>query len=80
MTKLDKPVKRESYSSVRERGSSRPLVVELHPTFMRLRLKGRRHFVVVAYDAVYSLGAKLLAAETRRDKVAERVRRKKERI
>lgn len=38
-----------------------PLVVELHPRHLTLRVKGERSFVAVPYDAIRDLGRKLEA-------------------
>jgi hypothetical protein len=51
------PVRRET--DVHYRG--RALVVELHPGFLTLKEKGKRYRVSVGYDAILSLGFKLLA-------------------
>ena len=56
MTKLGKPVTRET--AVMERGD--PLVVELHPKYLVLRLKGKRTSAVnVPYDSAYDPGRRL---------------------
>lgn len=56
MTKLDSnhPLIRETALS--ERG--RPILVELHPGFLILRLKGKRDRYSVPYDAVLWLAIK----------------------
>lgn len=50
----------------------RPLVVELHPTFLRMREKGRRFTVDVDYRAVYDLGFKILDRQKRAEKAAQK--------
>lgn len=57
MTKLDgeKPVVRET--AALERG--RAIVVELHPRYLRLRLKGLHGGVNVDYESVLALARKL---------------------
>jgi hypothetical protein len=70
MTKADKPVRRETYSTVRERGASRPIILEIHATFITIRLKGTRHHYTVTHDQLYSLGAKNAAA-ARREEMAK---------
>lgn len=72
MTKADKPVRRETYSSVRERGASLPLIVELHPTFLRVRPKKCRYFFTVTYDQIWNLGAQNEAEAKRRAKAQAR--------
>lgn len=57
MTKLTRTVSRETASM--ERGS--PIVIELHPKHMLLRLKGERRGVCLAYDAARDLALKLEA-------------------
>lgn len=75
MTKLDKPVKRESYTSVRERGQSRPIVIEIHPTLVRLRLRGCRHAVIVTIDQLWTLGNKNAAEQIRRERIEAKKKR-----
>lgn len=72
MTKADKPVRRETYARVRDCGQSRPLIVELHPTFAIFRQKGRRTKLTVEYGAIYDLAAKLAARERKREKDEKR--------
>jgi hypothetical protein len=38
-----------------------PLIVELHPRHLTLRVKGEHSFVAVPYDAIRYLGQKLAA-------------------
>ena len=72
MTTTTKPVRRETFASVRERGRIRPLVIELNTTYLRVRLKGSRRFYTVTYDQVWGLGARNAAEERRREKAAAR--------
>ena len=72
MTTTAKPVRRETFSSVRERGQSRPLMIELHSTWMRLRLKGKRNFYTVTYDQLWTLGAKNAVEDRHRLKIEAR--------
>jgi hypothetical protein len=55
MTKITKPLVRET--DVTER--SEAIVVELHPKYLLLRLKGRRGGVTVDYATVLDLARKL---------------------
>jgi hypothetical protein len=64
VTRLTKPVKRETATVVRHRA----LMAELHAGYLTLREKGRRAGVSVDYRAIYDLGWKMLA----RQKAAER--------
>jgi len=73
MTRLDKPVRRETATLKRDQGRTRALLVELHPSHIELRLKGTRRRLAVPYDAVYDLASKLLARAERE----ERANRKK---
>jgi hypothetical protein len=52
-----KPIRRQT--ATLDHGT--PLVVELHPRHLTVRVKGERKFVVVDYDAIWSLGQKLQA-------------------
>lgn len=64
MTKADKPVKRETYSSYR----GRPLIIEIHPTFMRIRTKKSQTYYTVTYDQLWTLGARNQAEARRKEK------------
>lgn len=76
MTKADKPVVRETYSSVRQGGKTRPLVVEIHPTFITVRPKGTRKSYAVTMDQLFTLGARNAAEQIRRDRLQARKERK----
>ena len=43
----------ETSCQVMERGRHRPVVVQLYPSYLELRLKGCRHAVVLGYDGIY---------------------------
>lgn len=73
MTKADKPVRRETFTSNR----GRPLVIELNPTFLVVREKGRRHGYTVTYSQVFNVGARNAAEELRRAKAEARKARSK---
>ena len=77
MTKLDKPVKRESYTSIRQRGKSLPLVIEVHPTYVRLKLKGCRHWVTCTLDQLWTLGNRNAAESLRRERLEAKKRKDK---
>ncbi len=70
MTKADKPVKRETYSRVRERGRTREIVVTIHSTWLELRLKGTRKSFQLDVEAAYHAAAKIEANRTRTEKLA----------
>lgn len=75
MTNTTKPVKRETFSSVRTTGSRfkwAPLVIELHSTYLRIRPKGRRFFYTVTYDQAWNIGAKNAAEQLKAAKAAAR--------
>lgn len=75
MTSTARPVRRETFSSVRERGKTRPIVVELATTYVKIRLKGTRRVVTVTYDQLWLAGNRNAAEAARR----ERAERQKER-
>lgn len=79
MTKADKTVKRETYSSVHERGVTRPLVIEISSTFVTIRPKGIRKGYTVSMSQIYSMGARNQAEANRRDRLAKRAAAKKAR-
>ena len=70
MTKLTpkKIVVRET--AVSDRG--RPIVIELHPTHLVLRLKGRRDAHFIAYDALLWRAMKNSAERMRSERLAQR--------
>lgn len=69
MTKADKPVKRETLTNIRDRGVYRPLIIEVHATYVKLRQKGLRRVFTVTYDQIYTLGARNAAEQQRRDHI-----------
>ena len=69
MTRLDRPVRRETDTYKRDGGRARALIVELHPTHLQLRRKGTRRVLSIPYDAVYDAAAKMLARADRADKL-----------
>jgi len=72
MTMLKRPVRRETLSTIRDGGRVLPIMVEIHPTHLALRQKGRRLRLRVEYQAVYRLAARLLADAERREKKARK--------
>lgn len=70
MTKAIKPTRRETFTSVRERGQSRPIVITLNSTYITIKLKGMRHAYSVTYSQVFNIGA-ANAAKQLRDAKAE---------
>lgn len=72
MTNTSKPVRRETFSSVRERGKMRPIIVELATTYAKVRLKGTRRAVTVTYDQLWTLGNRNAVEERRRARLAQR--------
>jgi hypothetical protein len=61
MTKIttDKRLKRETLATDR----MRPIIVELFPFYVGVRVKGTREFHAVPWDAILDLGRKLDARE-----------------
>lgn len=72
MTKATKPVRRETFSSIRDHAKLLPIVVEIHATFIRVRLKGWRRFYTVTHDQIFMLGARNEAEAKRREKLEKR--------
>ena len=68
MTVCDKPVTRATLSRYR----GRDLVITLHPTYLAVRLKGKRSGFVLDYQAIYECAAKLAAREARAEKVKQK--------
>ena len=72
MTKTIKPVRRETFSTVRERGKARAIVIELASTYIRIRLKGTRRVFSATYDQLWTLGARNAAEAERRVRIEAR--------
>ncbi len=72
MTKTTKPIRRETYTSVREARASRPLIIELCSTYLLIRPKGRRYYFTVTYDQVWNVGARNAAKQLREAKAEAR--------
>ena len=73
---ITKPVRRKTSTVIRDGGKLLPLVVELHPGYLTICQAHRRSGYDVGYEAIYSLGARIMAEEKRRTK---REARRKER-
>lgn len=73
-TKLEqhKSVKRESTAYYR----GRPLIVELHPTFLRMRQKGKRSFTDIDYVVALEAAFKIEFREKERERKAAKKKRK----
>lgn len=72
MTTTMRPLKRETFSSVRAIRDNRPLVIELHPTFVKVRPKGMQRFYTVTYQQIYTIGAKNAAEQARKERTEKR--------
>jgi hypothetical protein len=59
---------------VRSKGKYRKIVIELKPMHAMVRLAGMRTAFPIAYDAIYSLAAKIQARNTKAEKLAARKR------
>ena len=70
--KPNQPLKRETATVYR----GRTLLVELHPSYISLREKGRRRSIVVDYRACLDLGFKLLARAEREERAARKGKHK----
>ena len=64
MTTLTRPVRRET--GVVFKG--RPLIVEIHPGYLTLREKGRRHVVTLDYRTALDVAYKILARQRQAEK------------
>ena len=69
--KPNQPLKRETATVYR----GRTLCIELHPSYLTLRERGRRHSVTVDYRACLDLRFKLLARAEREERAARRGRK-----
>ena len=78
MTKATRPVARETFSCVRERGSVRPIIITVSATFVSVRLKGCRMSYTVTMDQLYRMGAENAANQRRRDKLAAKKAERKD--
>ena len=71
MTTTDRAIKRET----RETFRGKPLVIEIHPTWLSIRLKGQRARYTV-YSQMFTLGAHNAAEERRRERLEARKARR----
>ena len=78
MTKAIKAVKRETFSSVRVRGQLRPLIIEIHPSWIYVRAKGMRHSYSVTMDQLWNLGAKNQANANGMERIESKIKAKQE--
>jgi hypothetical protein len=78
MTQATKPVSRETLATARERGRSRPIVITIYSTFVKLRLKGMRRSVVVTMDQLWTMGNRNAAESARQEKLAAKKAAKQE--
>lgn len=69
MTTTQKPTRRETLSLFRDSGKMRELIVELHSTYVILRLKGKRYKYSATYQQLWAIGAQNAAEERRRAKL-----------
>ena len=70
MTTIKRRIVRET--GVTERG--RPLVVELHPGGLIIRLKGTRHRWPISYESILWLAVKVAAEAQRAETMTKRKR------
>lgn len=69
MTNLTRPVKRETAQHYR----GKPLIIELHAGYLKLRQKGRRRGAVeVDYATILEVGYKLLARQESNKRAEEK--------
>lgn len=66
MTSTSKPTKRETFSAFQGRN----LIIELHPTWIVMRQKGKRYRYTLTYDQAWKIGAQNAANEKRLAKLA----------
>jgi hypothetical protein len=79
MSKLEKRKSRllvEFSDCIRERGKSRPIVMELFPYAVRVRLKGMRQSVEVTPASIWNLGMMKFVAQKRAEKLAAKKAKK----
>ena len=53
MTKVNKPVSRETHATVRDRGKEREVIVTIDRTTITLRLKGTQQSQTVSVERLY---------------------------
>jgi hypothetical protein len=81
MTELLKPVTRRSEAIIRDGGKRRRIVVTLYPNdTIGFRPERTQREEIVTIDAAWSLAVKQRVAAERRDKIAAKKAKQKERI
>ena len=76
MTKLTKPVRRETSSTVYERCQHRPVILTLEPPgLLAFRLKGCRRTYRLTVDGCYMMAVKADVEGARRERRTRTVRR-----
>jgi len=68
MTPILRSVIRETSTTVRDQGRTRPLVVELQQHGMLLRLKGHRRRYLLPYGVAWDRAVKLAAEAERKER------------
>jgi len=68
MTAINRLVKRETLTSIRDGGKPRVIIIEIHPTYMALRQKGCRRKYTLTYDVAYRYAVRLQVESERREK------------
>jgi len=79
MTRLTRPVKRETPTSVFDGGRRLAVCCTLAPEGLWLRQKGRRRGWLLPYDAAYAQAVKLAVAQERRERLTNKTRAKAQR-
>lgn len=77
MTTFDRPVTRITSCIDGTRGGRRPLVVRCEPKLCRIRAKGRRNWLAVDWNSIFSLAARMEMLRIKAEKKAAREERKK---
>jgi hypothetical protein len=75
ITKADKPVTRVSYSTFRDGSKPLEVVVTIHPTWLALRLKGRRKVYQLDIAAAYQRAVQAEVDQIRAEKRAAKRKR-----
>jgi hypothetical protein len=70
--KIGRPIVQKTAASERRR----PLLVDLHPGYLVLRLKGTRHRCPISYKSVVSSAVKGAAEKRRKTTMKQRKRRR----
>jgi hypothetical protein len=80
MTKLDRPVVRETRTIDKSCGRPRPIVIRLEEggNIVRLKRKGERRWYTLTYSAIMLLAYKAAAEEAKKQKQLRRQQRRAE--